>query len=194
VELGEGEVDDGVAVWSFALAEAMAEGEVEEIEFLRGGGGFAKVVAKVGCGSAPDVFEGGFAVGEGVGVVGEEGQGAAGVEEDADEFGEVDGVDLLVVGVDAEEDGGGRVLERVGGVVGVGEVVAGEGDDDLGAADGEDALKVVRGLRVAGVPEGFDEGGESGMGRTLKIKHASTSWERPSEDEGQLQPLDVTRL
>ena len=37
VEAGEGEVDDGVAMWSFALAEAMAEGEVEEIEFLCGG-------------------------------------------------------------------------------------------------------------------------------------------------------------
>ena len=175
VEAGEGEVDDGVAMWSFALAEAMAEGEVEEIEFLCGGRGFAEVVAEVGCGSAPDLFEGGFAVGEGVGVVGEEGLGAAGVEEDADELGEVDGVDLLMVRVDAEKDGGGRVLERVGGVVGVGEVVAGERDDELGAADGEDAFKVVRGVRIAGVPEAFDEGGESGMGRTLKIKHASTS-------------------
>ena len=97
------------------------------------------------------------------------------MEEDADELGEVDGVDLLMVRVDAEKDGGGRVLERVGGVVGVGEVVAGERDDELGAADGEDALKVVRGVRIAGVPEAFDEGGESGMGRTLKIKHASTS-------------------
>jgi hypothetical protein len=60
-----------------------------------------------------------------LGVFGEEGCGAAGVEEDADEFAEVDGVDLLVVGVDAEEEGGGGVLEGVGGVVGVGEVVAG---------------------------------------------------------------------
>ena len=48
------------------------------------------------------------------------------MEEDADEFGEVDGVDLLVAGVEAEEEGGGGVLEGVGGVVGVGEVVAGE--------------------------------------------------------------------
>ena len=74
----------------------------------------------------PDVFEGGFAVGEELGVGGEEGQGAAGVEGDADELGEIDGVDLLVAGVEAEEDGGGGVLERVGGVVGVGEVVAGK--------------------------------------------------------------------
>ncbi len=44
----------------------------------------------------------------------------------ADELGEVDGVDVLVAGVEAEEDGGGGVLEGVGGVVGVGEVVAGE--------------------------------------------------------------------
>ena len=89
----------------------------------------------------------GFAVGEELGVFGEEGQGAAGVEEDADEFAEVDGVDLLVVGVEAEEEGGGGVLEGVGGVVGVGEVVASEGDDDLGVAVGEDALVAVGGLR-----------------------------------------------
>jgi hypothetical protein len=47
----------------------------------------------------------------------------------------------------------------VGGVVGVGEVVAGEGDDDLGVAVGENALVAVRGFGVTGVPEGFDEGG-----------------------------------
>jgi len=59
------------------------------------------------CGAAPEGFEWGFAVGEEAGVIGQEGHGAAGVEEDADEFAEIDGVDLLVVGVDAEEDGGG---------------------------------------------------------------------------------------
>jgi hypothetical protein len=175
VEVGEGEVDDGVAALVFAFREAVTEGEFEEVEFFVGGGEFAEIVAEVGCGSAPDVLEGGFAIGEGVGVVGEEGQGAAGVEEDAEEFSEVDGVDLLVVGVDAEEDCGGRVLERVGGVVGVGEVVAGEGDDDLGAAGGEDAFVAVGGQGVAGVPEGLDEGGEGGMGVALEIEHASAS-------------------
>jgi hypothetical protein len=181
MEVGEGVVDGGASEGNSAFAETMAEREVEEVEFAGGGRGFAEVVAQVCCCVAPEIFEGGFAVGEGVGAVGEEGQGAAGVEEDADELGEVDGVDLLVVGVDAEKDGGGGGFERVCGMVGVGEVVAGEADDDLGAADGEDTLKVVCGLRVAGVPEGLDEGGESGMGRTLKIKHASTSWERPSD-------------
>jgi hypothetical protein len=67
------------------------------------------------------------------------------VEEDADEFAEVDGIDLLMVGVEAEEKSGGGVLERVGGVVGVGEVVAGERDDELGVAVGENALVAVRG-------------------------------------------------
>ena len=148
---------------------------------MRAGVGFAEVVAEVGGGAAPDVFEGGFAVGEEVGVVGEEGEGAAGVEEDADEFGEVDGVDLLVMGVEAEEDGGGCVLEGVDGVVGVGEVVAGEGDDDLGVAVGEDALVAVGGVGVAGVPEGLDEGCEGGMGGALEVEHASTSVWRPSE-------------
>jgi hypothetical protein len=181
MEVGEGVVDGGASEGNSAFAETMAEREVEEVEFAGGGRGFAEVVAEVGCGSAPDVFEGGFAVGEGVGAVGEEGQGAAGVEEDADELGEVDGVDLLVVGVDAEKDGGGGGFERIRGMVGVGEVVAGEADDDLGAAGGEDAFVAMCGLRVACVPECLDEGGESGMGRTLKIKHASTSWERPSD-------------
>ncbi len=88
--------------------------------------GFAEVAAEVFGGAAPDIFEGGLAVGEELSVGGEEGQGAGGVERDADEFGEVDGVDLLVAGVDAEEEGGGCVLEGIGGVVGVGEVVAGE--------------------------------------------------------------------
>jgi hypothetical protein len=61
-----------------------------------------------------------------VGAVGDEGEGSAGVEGDADELGEVDGVDVLVDGVEAEEDGGWSGRERVGGVVSVGEVVAGE--------------------------------------------------------------------
>ena len=86
--------------------------------------GFAEVVAEVLGGAAPEDGEVGFAVGEELSVFGEKRQGAAGVEEDADEFAEVDGVDLLVVRVDAEEERGGGVLERVGGVVGVGEVIA----------------------------------------------------------------------
>ena len=106
------------------------------------------------------------------------------MEEDADEFGEIDGVDLLVMGVEAEEEGGGCVLERVDGVVGVGEVVAGEGDDDLGAAIGEDALVAVGGVGVAGVPEGLDEGGEGGMGAALEVEHASTSGWGTSEKTG----------
>jgi hypothetical protein len=70
------------------------------------------------------------------------------------------------------------VLEGVGGVVGVGEVVAGEGDDDLGVAVGEDALVAVGGVGVAGVPVGLDEWGEGGMGAALEVEHASAFvWE-----------------
>jgi hypothetical protein len=96
------------------------------LNFSAGVGASRRSLRRFLGGAAPEVGEVGFAVGEELGVFGEEGCGAAGVEEDADEFAEVDGVDLLVVGVDAEEEGGGRVLEGVGGVVGVGEVVAGE--------------------------------------------------------------------
>ncbi len=71
------------------------------------------------------------------------------MKDGSDELGEVDGVDQLVAGVDAEEDGWGGVFQRVGGVVGVGEVVAGERDDDLGAAGGENALVAMGGVRVA---------------------------------------------
>jgi hypothetical protein len=99
----------------------------------------------------------------------------------------------MVVGVEAEEDGGGGVLERVDGVVGVGEVVAGEADDDLGVAGGEDALVEVCGVGVADLPQGFDEGSECGMGMTLTVEHASTSGRRPSDLEG-LRPFNVTRL
>lgn len=74
------------------------------------------------------------------------------------------------------------MLEGVGWVIGVGEVVAGEGDDDLGMAVGEDALVAVSGLGVAGVPEGFDKGGESGMGAALEEEHASTSLFEPSDN------------
>ncbi len=155
----EGVVDCAASARGFAFGEAIAEGEVEEIEFSIGCGGFSEVVAKVLRGAAPESGEFGFAVGEELGVFWEEGQGAAGMEEDADEFAQVDGVDLLMVGVEAEEEGGGGVLERVGGVVGVGEVVAGEGDDELRVAVGEDALVTVRGFGVAGVPECFDERG-----------------------------------
>jgi len=80
-----------------------------------------------------------------------------------------------VGGVEAEEDGGRRGLEGVDGVVGVGEVVAGERDDNLGPAGGKDALTGVDGVGIAGVPEGFDEGGECGMGAALEVEHASAS-------------------
>jgi hypothetical protein len=175
VEMGEGVVEDGVAVLVPAEGEASEEREFEEGEFLFGGGGFAEVVAEVEGGAAPEIVEGGFAVGEDAGVVGEEGQRAAGMEDKADELGEVDGVDLLVAGVDAEEDGCGCVGERIDGIVGVGEVVPGQGDDDLGAAGGKNSLVTVDGVRVAGVPEGFDEGAEGGMGEVLEIEHASAS-------------------
>ena len=105
MEFGEDVIDGGASTLGFAFGEAIAEREVEEVEFAGGGGGFAEVVAEIGGGAAPEVVEGGFTVGEEVGVVGEEGYGATGVEEDADEFAEVDGVDLLVTGVDAKEDG-----------------------------------------------------------------------------------------
>ena len=85
----------------------MAQCEVEKGEFLLWSTSFAEIVAEVLCGAAPEVFERDFAVGEDVGVAGKEGHGAAGMEEDADEFGEIDGVDLLMAGVEAEEDGGG---------------------------------------------------------------------------------------
>ena len=81
-----------------------------------------------------------------------------------------------MAGVEAEEDGGGGVLEGVGGVVRVGEVVAGEGDDDLSVGAGEDALVVVDGVGVAGVPEGLDEWGEGGMRAALEVEHASPWW------------------
>ena len=51
------------------------------------------------------------------------------------------------------------MLEGVGGAVGVGEVVAGEREDDLRVAGGKDALVAVGGFGVAGVPEAFHEGG-----------------------------------
>lgn len=105
------------------------------------------------------------------------------MEDDADELGEVDGVDLLVAGVDAEEDAGGGVLEGIEGVAGVGEVVASEREDDLGSAGGEDALVAVGGVRVAGVPEAFDEGREGGLRVVLEIEHASASVWSTSEGD-----------
>ena len=173
--MSEGVVEDGVATLIFAEREAGEEREFKEGEFLFRGGSLAELVAEIAEGAAPEVVQGRLAVGEDAGVAGEERHGTAGMEDDADEFSEVDGVDLLVAGVDAEEDAGGGVFEGAGGVVGVGEVVAGQGEDDFGLAAGEDALVAVDGVRVAGVPEGFDEGRESGIGDALKIKHASAS-------------------
>ena len=180
LEAGEGVVDGGGTALGFAFVEAVAEGEVEEIEFARDWLGFAEIVAEILRCAAPEDDEVGFAVGEQRSAFGEEGCGAAGAEEDADEFAEVDGVDLLVMGVDAEEEGGGGVLERVGGVVRVGEVVAGERDDDLGVTVGEDAFVAVGRSGVAGVPEGFDVGGEGGVRGALEVEHASTSCWGPS--------------
>ena len=47
------------------------------------------------------------------------------MEGDANEFGEVDGVDLLVPGVEAEENRCGGVGQWVDEVVGIGEVAMG---------------------------------------------------------------------
>ena len=182
--MGEGVVEDGIALLVFGQREACEQCEFEKGEFLFGRWGFAELVAEVLGGAAPQIVERGFAVGEDAGVIREEGHGAAGMEDDADELGEVDGVDLLVAGVDAEEDAGGGMVEGAGEVVGVGEVVAGEGENDLGSAGGEDALVAVGGVRVADVPEGFDEGCEGGMGNVLKVKHASVSGCGTSEGDG----------
>jgi len=103
--MGEGVVEDGVAVLVFAEGEAREEGVFEERKFLFGGGGLAEVVAEVEGSAAPEIVEACFAVGEDAGVVGEEGHSAAGMEDDADELSEVDGVDLLIAGEDAKEDG-----------------------------------------------------------------------------------------
>jgi hypothetical protein len=72
-------------------------------------------------------------------------------------------------------------MPGVGGVVGVGEVVAGQRDDDLSVTVGEDAFVAVCGFGVTGVPKGFDEGGEGGVGAALEVEHASTSCEEPSD-------------
>ena len=107
MDFSYGVVDGGRTALGFAFAEAMAEGEVKQVEFLRWRGGFAEVVAKVKGGAAPEVFERGLGVGEGVGAFGEEGDGAAGMEDDADELGEIDGVDVLMARVEPEEERGG---------------------------------------------------------------------------------------
>ena len=171
VEGVEGEADEWGVGASASLMELGEEEGFQEVELCGGGGEFAEVVAEGAEGGAPEVFEWGLAVGEEVGRVREEGQGSGGVEGDADELGEVNGVDVLVEGVEAEEEGGGGVGERVGGLVGVGEIVAGKRDDDLGVAGGENALAGVRGVGIAPVPEGLDVGGEGGMGWAPEVEH-----------------------
>ncbi len=166
----------GIAARVFAFAQAMTEGEVEEIEFVRGRielrgdrcEGWRRRCPRESSREVSQLVKRCV-------LSGKKGRVPPGWKDDADEFGEVDGVDVLVAGVEAEEDGCGCVLERVCGVVGVGEVVAGEGDDDLGVAVGQDALVAVRGGWVAGVPEGFDVRAEGGMRAALEVEHASAS-------------------
>ncbi len=67
--------------------------------------GFAEVVAEVGGGVAPESFEGGFAVGEEVSAVGKKGRVPPGWKRMPMSSARVDGVDVLVTGVEAEEDG-----------------------------------------------------------------------------------------
>lgn len=55
--MGEGVVDDGIAMLMFAEGEASEENEFEEGEFLFGSGGFAEFVAEVEGGAAPEVGE-----------------------------------------------------------------------------------------------------------------------------------------
>ena len=54
MEAGEGVVDGGGSALGFAFAEAVAEGEVEEVEFSMRVWGFAEVVAEVLGGAAPE--------------------------------------------------------------------------------------------------------------------------------------------
>ena len=56
------------------------------------------------------------------------------------------------------------MLERIGGMVGIGQVVASERDDDLRMTRGKHTLMAVDCPRIAGVPEPLHEGSESGMG------------------------------
>lgn len=57
MEVSEGVIDHGDTALGSAFAEAVAEGELEEVEFLRGSWGFAEVVAEVYGRAAPEVFE-----------------------------------------------------------------------------------------------------------------------------------------
>ena len=108
----------------------------------------------------------------------QKGKGSARAERDSNELGQVDGVDLLVNGVKAEEECGRGARQRIGGAVGVGKVVASERDDDLGAAGRKDALAGVSSIGVADIPEGLDEGCEGGMGVALEVKHGICSWRK----------------
>ena len=76
------------------------------------------------------------------------------------------------------------MVEGIDGVVGVGEIVAGERENDLGQAGREDTLVAMDGVGVADVPEGFDERCKGGMGDVLKVKHASASGCGSSEGDG----------
>ena len=60
MDAGEGVVDGGVSASGFAFGEAIAEGEVEEIEFSIGCG-LSEIVAEVLCGAAPESGEFGVA-------------------------------------------------------------------------------------------------------------------------------------
>ena len=167
----QGMVHHPVTSANTSMPELAKQKTFEKIELLGGGGEIAQAIAERAEGRSPEVFEVGFAVAKEAGGVREEGQGSSGMEGDADQFREIDGVDVLVDGVEAKKESRRGRPPGVDGMVGVGEGVACERNNDLGPSRRKDALAGVGGVRIVGIPEGMDERNEGGMGNALKVKH-----------------------
>ncbi len=89
---------------------------------------------------SPEIFDRGLAVGKNAAVIREKRQVPSWMKGNSDQLGQIDGVDVLVSGVKTEEKAGGGTLERVSSVIGIGEIVACQRDDDLSASGRQDPL------------------------------------------------------
>ena len=162
------EVHDGVPGES--AGEPMQQKLLQIAKPVCGSGELAQAIAKRAGRLAPGVFQANVPIAEEVNGVRDEGSEAAGVEDDADQVSHIGGVDDLIGRAGSNDEG------RLSGLRGfafaqIEQKVAGQVENYLHTAGGQNALPAVRRIENPRVPEAANASVERGGGNVFEVDH-----------------------